>query len=179
MAKMLVGLFGPVGAGKSTIARMMSRYGFRTLPFAGPMKNMLGGLGLSYAQLYGDEKDFPCDLLGGKTPRYAMQTLGTEWGRKCIGDSLWVEAWKMQSLGYGGSIVADDVRFPNEERAIRAAGGVLVCVTRSGAPQPANAALHESECQVLNADYDLRNDGTERDLAGKVRGMVDALPSRL
>ena len=28
---------------------------------------------------------------GGKTPRYLMQTLGTEWGRMMVDGDLWVE----------------------------------------------------------------------------------------
>ena len=42
---------------------------------------MLYQLGLGEAHIEGALKEVPCELLGGKTPRYAMQTLGTEWGR--------------------------------------------------------------------------------------------------
>ncbi len=45
-------------------------------------------------KIEGSLKAKPCSLLAGKTPRHAMQTLGTEWGRNCIGDGFWINLWR-------------------------------------------------------------------------------------
>jgi hypothetical protein len=67
---------------------LVNHRGFARVRFAGPLKAMMAALGCTNAEIDGDRKEVPCDLLGGKSPRWAMQTLGTEWGRKLIGDDL-------------------------------------------------------------------------------------------
>ena len=52
-----------------------------------------------------------------------MQTLGTEWGRECIGPEVWVDVWKsnvQKWLDGGLNVVVDDMRFPNEWDAVKA-----------------------------------------------------------
>ena len=48
----------------------------------------------SEEEIDGRWKEHPCSLLLNKTPRYAMQTLGTEWGRELIGENIWTHIWK-------------------------------------------------------------------------------------
>ena len=117
----IVALTGPAGCGKTTVAKGLERHGFARVRFAGPLKAMLRTLGLTEDQVDGDQKETPCDLLCGKTPRAAMQALGTEWGRDCVGENLWVNAAMKQVDEYialGVSVVIDDCRFDNEAEAV-------------------------------------------------------------
>lgn len=133
----LIGLAGFKGTGKSTIAsHLVERHGFVRLPLAQILKDMLRTFGLSEAQIAGDLKEEPDNgILLGKTPRWAMQSLGTEWGRECIGQQVWVSAWwnKAQPiLDLGGRVVCDDVRFLNEFEFINSKDGHVVEVIRPG-----------------------------------------------
>ena len=85
----LLGIHGKAGSGKSTAAQVLIDGGFKRVKFADPLKNMLRAIGLTDQHIEGDLKEVPCDMLLGQTPRHAMQTLGTEWGRGCIGGEFW------------------------------------------------------------------------------------------
>lgn len=161
----IIAFTGLAGAGKSTAAaHLVSRHGFQRVRFAGPLKSMMAALGLSQEQIEGSEKETPCALLGGKTPRYAMQTIGTEWGRDLIDSNLWIRAWQsaLAKVPTGVGVVVDDCRFPNEAAAVQAAGGILVRIERSGAG--AGAAGHVSEAHALRAIWTVPNDYSEANL---------------
>lgn len=141
----LVALTGPAGCGKTTVARLLEQHNFARVRFAGPLKDMLRALGLTEAQVDGDEKETPCALLCGRTPRQAMQTLGTEWGRKWIGSDVWVNAAMRQIAelqAQGRDVVVDDLRFVNEARALTGRGAVIVKLHRDGA---GTTSTHASE----------------------------------
>lgn len=130
----LVSFVGSIGAGKSTCAKYLEEnHGFTRVRFAGPLKDMMKAIGLTDAQVDGDEKEISLPILGGKTPRHAMQTLGTEWGRDCMGPHFWKDLWKSKVkkiLDSGGRVVVDDCRFENEDVEIRNLGGIHVRVHR-------------------------------------------------
>lgn len=165
----LIALTGLAGAGKSVIAKhLVAKHGYRVEKFAGPLKDMLRGFGLTERHIEGDLKELPCELLGGQTPRYAMQTLGTEWGRNIISPSLWVDAWSSRAAA--GPVVCDDCRFPNEAAAVRALGGIIVRVVRYDEDVP--PPRHISEAGIGGvADMTIWNYGY---LDGLYR-MVDTL----
>lgn len=147
----VIAFSGLAGSGKSTAAEhLINRHGFTRVRFAGPLKAMMAALGLTPDEIEGHLKEQPCALLGGKTPRYAMQTIGTEWGRDIINRDLWIRAWRaaVDKLPPGAPVVVDDCRFPNEADAVRAVGGVLVRIERAGAGA-GGAAGHSSEGQDL------------------------------
>jgi len=126
----LIILTGKAGAGKSTAANYLAQHhGYEIVKFAAPLKNMLRAIGLTDSEIEGHNKERPCDLLCGNTPRHAMQTLGTEWGRDCIGEDFWVGVWRAKVkrlLGAGVNVVTDDCRFANELAAATELGGVRV-----------------------------------------------------
>lgn len=156
----IVAFAGLAGSGKSTAAlRLVERHGFHRVRFAGPLKDMMRALGLNEQEIEGDLKEKPCALLGGKTPRYAMQTIGTEWGRDIIDRDLWIRAWQsaVDKVPPGAPVVVDDCRFPNEADAVTSAGGIIVRVVRPGVG--AGAAGHSSESYTLPAALDIVNDG--------------------
>ena len=132
----LVALTGAKQSGKSTAAKIfVDEYGFVRLRFAEALKNMLRVLGVTEAQLDGDEKESPCELLGGKTARYAMITLGTSWGREIIGGDLWVrvmrnEIVRLMILNPDVKIVVDDTRHPNEYTMLVSLGAKIHCIRR-------------------------------------------------
>ncbi|KWT72361.1 putative deoxynucleotide monophosphate kinase [Hyphomicrobium sulfonivorans] len=96
---------------------------------------MAVALGIPERNVYGnaDAKAEPLALLGGKSARWALQTLGTQWGRMCMDSEMWVRAWsgRVNSLFDDEMIVADDLRFPNEVAEIKRRGGLVICVVRS------------------------------------------------
>lgn len=144
----LIGFCGPMGAGKTFAAQRLARAGFECMRFAEPLKRMVLALGLERDDVDGSRKETPSAKLGGRTPRHAMQTLGTEWGRLCMGPEFWVEAWAGLAdarLAVGRKIVVDDIRFANEVAAIRARGGLVIRVERPGLSGLAAPAAHASE----------------------------------
>lgn len=178
-----IGICGAAGAGKSTAAeRLVKTWRFNRVRFAGPLKAMMAALGLSAEQLDGNLKEEPSPLLQGRTPRQAMQWLGTEWGRNLIGPEFWIAAWQAAvervppAFTYHGGfdpirlIVADDVRFANEAKAIRDRGGIVIRIDRPGAGSTSGGG-HASERLEFVPDRVIHNRG---DL-GELRAQIDAL----
>lgn len=176
MPRQVIGFCGLAGSGKTTAAqRLVDAHGFVRVSLAQPLKAMLrvllqargvGSLSMD-AMLDGHLKEVPAPELGGRTPRYAMQTLGTEWGRKLITSSLWVDAWRDVAQRYP-RVVVDDVRFLDEAAAIRALGGRLYALLRPGVV----ATDHESERQTLVLDGFVPNGGCIGDLHDEIDRLV-------
>ena len=164
----VVAFTGLAGSGKSTATRhLVEQHGYTLVKFAGPLKDMMRAIGLSERHIEGDLKEEPCDLLQGKTPRHAMQTLGGEWGRNCIGDGFWVGLWRARAeaiLAAGGRVVTDDCRYPNEAKTIRRLGGDIYKMWGRGGI----AGSHESERGCGDSDLTIINVGSIDELHGKV-----------
>lgn len=164
---------GLAGAGKSTASRyLVERYGYKLVKFAGPLKDMCRAIGLTEEQIEGHLKEAPSPMLQGKTPRYAMQTLGTQWGRDCIGKSFWVSLWGQRVLeltGQGHRVVVDDCRFPNEAAAIRTLGGDIIAIAARGGIE----STHESESGIgTDPDAVLANSGSIEELHQKIEEVI-------
>ncbi|QIX20745.1 AAA family ATPase [Agrobacterium pusense] len=153
----VIALTGLAGSGKSTASKyLVEKHGYQLVKFAGPLKDMLRAIGLSEAQIEGELKEVPSRLLQGKTPRHAMQTLGCEWGRDCIGSSFWLFLWEdavLKILDAGGRVVVDDCRFPNEADEVRKLGGVVWRLIGRGGI----AGEHESEAGCGRPDTEILN----------------------
>ncbi len=172
---MIIALTGYAGSGKSTVAQyLVEKHGYTRIKFAGPLKSMMRALGLGEREIEGDLKEAPCRLLGGKSPRQAMQLLGTEWGRDLIHPELWVNVAMANAaavLDQGGRVVFDDTRFPNEVAAVRDMGGKVFRVTRPGVG-PVNT--HASDNIRLPHDLEIFN---SRSIAGLQEAVWFALAS--
>jgi hypothetical protein len=177
----VIGITGLAGSGKSSAASLLSiHHGFKLVKFADPLKDMLRAIGLGPAEIEGHKKGLPSRLLGGKSPRYAMQTLGTDWGRAMISDDLWTYIWKSRAKQFlldGTPVVCDDCRFENEATVIRDLGGELWNIKRPQAGRlGATGGLpgHESESgqAARYAKHQIQNSGTLDELLAKVTELM-------
>lgn len=131
----IIGLSGRARSGKTTVAEILEKYGFIHMSFAHHIRLFVTQLAVAvdpHFQLERD-KNKPMWWADNKTPRYMMQTLGTEWGRQQINPELWVQHLmaRVQVPHYAHrNIVISDVRFDNEAKAVIDAGGIVINVNR-------------------------------------------------
>lgn len=149
----IIAFTGPAESGKTTAAcYVVAHYpDFVRLSFAEPIRAMLYALGLTVDDL-SKGKNQPHPILGGRTPREAMQTLGTEWGRGLY-DAIWIAQMRQRitdNTRFGMGVVIDDLRFDNEAELIRDMGGVIIELSRPGQPP---RMKHESE-RGISAHHD-------------------------
>lgn len=152
----LIGLCGPAGAGKNTVAELLAdaeRCSFHQLAFADPIYECISVVtGIPVAGLQRrDVKEAIIPWLG-QSPRQMLQTLGTEWGRDTVHQEIWVRKAIQQAiphLAVGRSVVITDVRFDNEAKAVIDAGGEVWKVTRPGWQcLDDGTATHQSEAGI-------------------------------
>jgi hypothetical protein len=160
---MIIGLTGLAGSGKDAVAdALVAWHGFFKIALADPMKEACQRwFGWSDEDLWGpsENRNRPDARWGGLTPRRALQTLGTEWGRALHPD-VWIEQALRVMRGSRDCFVIPDVRFANEADAIRRAGGRVVRVLRAGAGLPGEAGAHASEAGAFDVDGVLINDSS-------------------
>lgn len=180
---MLIGLAGRAGAGKDTVAQMIVQaagavgYPAIVTSFADPLYEAVSAItGIPVNRLRDRElKEQPIEWLG-KSPRELLQTLGTQWGRQMIHPEIWVAATARRWRGSDAAVIAiPDVRFDNEARAIREAGGRVFRVIRPGHEcLAAGAAQHESEAGVSDdlVDGVIANVGTLEQLRERVHRSI-------
>lgn len=171
----LVALTGPAGAGKDTVAELISTLhpSVTRYAFARPIKQMLAALGME-EPLDRAEKE-AVNPAFGFSYRRAAQTLGTEWGRSLHPD-LWLNRAEAQYRQCTAQVfVITDCRFANEVQWVRELGGHVVHVVGRAAKLSAGAATHASEGGVhaLPMDYVLDN---STDGLGPLSEQILALP---
>ncbi len=174
----LVGITGKAGSGKDSIGAVLrDSHDFALASFAYPIKKCIADLlGVDYKQ-WEDREWKETELpIYGCSPRHLAQTLGTQWGRRCIDQSIWInlclEKLKWEKLG---AAAITDVRFENEATAIRLEGGYIIHVHR--AETDTVLTEHASERGILGADGDfhVNNFGTLEDLATQVNQIASRI----
>lgn len=146
------------GAGKSTVAEYLetafANMGITVLrvPFAVDLKDTAKYMG------WDGEKD--------EKGRKLLQLLGTDCGRNCIHDCIWIakwfnNLWIQMTPDKDYLIIADDVRFANEQRFIKGFNGIIVNIHGRGTPS--KHASETSKDPTLY-DYEINNDGTLEEL---------------
>lgn len=185
-----IALHGSAGSGKSTLAKMLTEIlgeGFAEVALADPIKRIVHDLyRVPPVYLWGESRfrETPREELGGATPRHALQTLGTEWGRS-YDDSVWLnKAWETVQaletpLGLGQGrvydrykgviqvpvfgpnpftyrgVVVSDVRFSNEAKYLATRGFFLVKLKRDVPSTSGSASQHSSEAGVADTEFDV------------------------
>ena len=223
---MIIGISGLAGSGKDTAADFLVRdHGFVKVAFADEMKRTcMRVYKFSFEQLWGPsamrnapDKRYPrehgpfddnrCRCCGELreskeqcylTPRFALQQLGSEWGRVCYEDT-WIEYavdiaaklsdeggynypeihglshdWRPGDKNWVTSVVVPDLRFENELMGLDCICARTIRVKRLNAGLKGATGAHRSEQEQggipdSRFDYVLENNGTLRDLQELIR----------
>ena len=175
---MLIGLCGPAGAGKNTVAEFLTDSdgcSFLQMAFADPLYQCISTItGLPVGRLQDRAVKEEVIPWLGKSPRQLLQTLGTEWGRGSVHPEIWIRIAMERAashLAVGRSVVITDVRFDNEAQAIADAGGEVWRIVRPGWRCLAgDAATHSSEAGVAERliARTIDNSGTLDDLRSQL-----------
>lgn len=131
----IIGIAGRAGSGKSTLAQFLRVLlpHAEIIPMAQGVKDVATYMGW----------DGKKDAKG----RRLLQLIGTECGRECIGEDVWVHAFlRKVNASSSDYIICDDVRFDNEARAIRQAGGLIIQI--AGREDASVDASHPSELGI-------------------------------
>lgn len=177
---MIIGLCGYKGSGKSVAANyLIDRHGFESLNFKDAlvkeMKESFPDLLIEMAEREGVEQID--DLFKEKPPlmRALMQNYGTEVRRK-DNENYWVHRWMYEAEdNFKKNLVADDVRFVNEAKAIRDLGGIIIRIVREDIVEVDGHAT-ETEHRNINEDFTIVAGLGEHDA---VYGQIESVLSDL
>lgn len=173
MSFKLIAMTGQKRAGKDTVAEYFSDIAnFERVAFAGPLKGMIKALfltaGLSDQEaeerINGSEemKEEALAILQGKSSRFAMQRLGTEW-RDFFGENLWSDIVKAK-VDSTDRVVLTDMRFLHESAFVVERDGYQVRVRRAGQKKGVDLHPSETEMEKINVDVTIYNHGSLDDL---------------
>lgn len=181
----LIGICGYKGAGKTelsdaAIRQLPPRPQIIKIGFSDPLYKIMNSIGVPQSIIDDKSKwNIPLDALEGKTLRFAIQTLGTEWGRNTIGQNIWANRAIDRATPYrhqGVHVVIDNVRFPSEFETIEKAGGQIIALIRPGLEIDLS---HESEQHIerLQKYCHARviNDGEFQQIAGAMRIAISSI----
>lgn len=151
----IIGLTGyggvTAGVGKDTAAKYLTDYyvrDFRSVAFADPIRAAMKAVFGWDDSYFNHPKKNEVDERFGISPRKAMQTLGTEWGRNLINTDLWLILAQQRIeplIGAGFNVLITDVRFNNEADMIRKLGGTVWHINRKVEGGAGTEAGHSSE----------------------------------
>jgi hypothetical protein len=213
---MIIGVCGFIGSGKDTVADyLVNLHHFRRESFANTLKDAVSAVfGWDRTMLEGRTKqarewreqqdNWWTNRLGIViTPRWVLQNWGTEVCRNGFHDDIWIASLENKLRNSTDDVVISDCRFPNEIRAIKQSGGLVVRVVRGAEPEWYDAAVsrnrgpdgnttwslsgrkleqlgvHDSETAWVGTQFDvvLDNNGTLDDLYQQVKRLVTNMPS--
>lgn len=169
--RVVLGLCGAIGSGKSTAAAYLRTLGFEEFIFADAIKKIGLAFGFAPSALYGTQaQKTEIHPLWGISGRDFMQRFGTEICRDVLPQvipemhSPWIRLLAWQTRGQP-RVVISDVRFPDEAALVRKHGGYLVSLRRTPTRGPKSflaSALpeHISETQIVTPHYIVNNTGT-------------------
>ena len=170
----VIGIYSPAPqSGKTFTATVLTHQGFQPVSFAEPLKRMA----VTFLHDFGYREDEALRLAWvdkhrfipeiGCTSRELLQRLGTEFGRQCIADDIWIRCWESRVKRYD-TVVTDDVRFLNEAQAVKAIGGQMWKIVRSSAVRntdhPSEGALDDWD----GFDVVIQNDGSLEEFRRKI-----------
>ena len=174
----LIGLLGAAGAGKDTIASVLTEYfGFEKIAFADPVYKfaeklnpwlMIGGISIKLNDLVRNI-GWEVAKRQHQEVRSLIQTLGTECGRNVISEDIWVDTWNENYTRRAGKhVIVPDVRFANEWARLKVYGGEVWKIVN---PNNVGIGVQHASEQLWNTlpyDVQIDNSGTLLDLRAKV-----------
>jgi dephospho-CoA kinase len=177
----IIGICGFQGSGKDTLANILiNKYNYKKLSFASSLKdivsvifnwdrNLLEGI-TDNSRKWREEIDpwWSKRLnIPNLTPRYILQTIGTDVFRDCFHSQIWIASLERKLDKYD-KIVIPDCRFLNEIELIRNKGGTMIRIDRNN-----SHSHHISETEWTKADFDIiiDNSGTIEELEKKLNFM--------
>ena len=176
---MLIGLTGFARSGKDTAADFYcANFDFVKYSFAQPIKEAVKVMfSLNEDHVNGHLKEVVLPDLE-VSPRFLMQTLGTEWGRETVNTNVWLLAAQRKlaekaNLSGGGFVIAD-IRFENEASFIRKNGGVLLHINRNDREKVLSHAS-EQGVSFMPGDININNNGALDDLYLQLTKVISAL----
>ena len=166
---MIIGICGLIGAGKDTAADyLVNLHHFRRESFANTLKDAVSQVfGWDRTMLEGRTKQsrewreqvdpWWADRLKMPelTPRWVLQQWGTNVLRTGFHDDIWIASLENKLRNTTDDVVITDCRFPNEIRAIKAAGGKVIRIVRGPEPTWYNAAVAYNKGPNGNAEWAL------------------------
>ena len=172
---MIIGVCGFIGSGKDTIADyLVNIHEFRRESFANTLKDacasvfgwdrmMLEGR-TKHSREWRDQVDewWSKRLNMAITPRWILQQWGTEVCRKAFHDDIWIASLENKLRHSKDDIVISDCRFPNEIKAIRDQGGIVIRVVRGPEPPWYDDAVCMNRGPNRNVGWALAKDRVER-----------------
>jgi len=129
--KEIVAFCGKKRSGKDTAGDAAASLGYMPIAFADPIKEICQVVfEFTDEQVYGSKKG-EIDEFWDFSPRWAMQTIGTEMFRDHIGDDVWVKSL-LTRIDHSNhdKFAVTDVRFPNEVDHLQRAGAEIVYIRR-------------------------------------------------
>jgi hypothetical protein len=145
---MIIGVCGFIGSGKDTIADyLVNIHEFRRESFANTLKDAVAAVfGWDRTMLEGRTKQarewreqvdpwWSKRLDRAITPRWILQYWGTEVCRRGFHDDIWIASLENKLRNSSDDVVISDCRFPNEIKAIRNQGGIVLRVVRGPEPE--------------------------------------------
>ena len=155
---MIIGICGLIGSGKDTVADyLVNLHHFRKESFANSLKDAVAQVfGWDRTMLEGRTKqarewreqrdEWWSNRLGKNiTPRWVLQYWGTEVCRRGFHDDIWIASLENKLRNSQDHVVISDCRFPNEIRAIKSAGGLVIRVVRGPEPEWYQDAVNANE----------------------------------
>jgi hypothetical protein len=166
---MIIGICGFIGSGKDTIADyLVNLHHFRRESFANTLKDAVAQIfGWDRTMLEGRTKQarewreqvdpWWAQRLGipNLTPRFILQQWGTEVCRKNFHNDIWIASLENKLRNSTDDVVISDCRFPNEIKAIKQAGGIVVRVVRGPEPEWYDAAVSQNRGPNGNSTWAL------------------------
>lgn len=187
--KNLIGITGFATAGKDTAADyLVKEYGYTRVAFADPMREMLYatnpiinayvvGIKVGFVRLQElvDFQGWEATKIVNPEVRELLQRLGTEAGRKVLGDTIWTDTLLKKVEAIDGDVVIADVRFEDEAIATRAHGGKVIRITRPGV-KSVNDHVSDKGIPDTFVDYEISNNGTIKELEIKIEAIIKPYP---
>lgn len=192
---MIIGINGYSGSGKDTIGKIIQDIypndHWKIKKFAGKLKQ-IGSLLTGIPIKKFEDQDFKKTNLGQEwwttcdegwqpmTVRDFLQKLGTDGLRNGLHDNVWVNALMAdyKKIEYGDdeqghypNWVITDTRFPNEAKAIKEKGGIIIRVNRPGVGA-INQHPSETSLDDYRFDYIITNDSDIASLTKSIKTIL-------